>query len=435
MGPNGEQPRRVVSGGEQELFWQVGWSPDARHVLWGALTPAGSSIYALSLATGQRRAVLDDAGNLQARFDAGGLFQWWRGVLPFVWLADGRLVFTRRELPPNEFSSNLWAIDIDLETAIIRGEPRRLTEIAGFNIRDVRVTTDGSRLSFLRERGQPDVYIAPLERNGSALGVLRRLTQDERHDYAASWTHDGAAVLFHSNRGGTWDLFRQRIDAGAAEPLVVTSDQDEFPRLSADAAWILFWRGRSLMRVPAGGGPSELVMQSPAGANADFRCSVPPARRCVLGEVSETLLVLSEFDPMQGRGRELARLPLDSPGFVNWDLAADGSRAAVVDLGSHVHVVDLATGVARELSVPGWTALEFVAWAATGDWLWLQGFPAKGPRLVSDAILRLDLDGRVTVLRYEENEWHVRQVPSPDGRYLATAGMLFESNAWFLDEF
>jgi len=155
----------------------------------------------------------------------------------------------------------------------------------------------------------------------------------------------------------------------------------------------------------------------------------------VLGELSETHLALTEFDPIQGRGRELARFPLDSPGFVNWDLGPDGSRAAVVDFGSHVHIVDLTTGAARDLSVSGWTAFEFVAWAATGDWLWLQGFSAKGPRLVSDAILRLDLDGRVTVLRHEQNEWHVRQVPSPDGRHIATAGMLFESNAWILDEF
>jgi len=379
--------------------------------------------------------------------DSARLFQWWRGVLPFAWLPDGRFVFARRELPPNEFSSNLWEVDIDVETATTTGEPRRLTEITGFNIRDVRVTSDAGRLSFLRERGQPDVYVATVERSGTALGALRRLTLDERHDYAAGWTHDGAAVLFHSNRGGTWDLFRQRIDAGAAEPLVVTSDEEEFPRLSADAAWLLFWRGRSLTRAPAGGGPSELVMPGPQRVSpdsasprdvveaADFRCSVPPARRCVLGELSETHLALTEFDPIQGRGRELARFPLDSPGFVNWDLGPDGSRAAVVDFGSHVHIVDLTTGAARDLSVSGWTAFEFVAWAATGDWLWLQGFPAKGPRLVSDAILRLDLDGRVTVLRHEQNEWHVRQVPSPDGRHIATAGMLFESNAWILDEF
>lgn len=86
-------------------------------------------------------------------------------------------------------------------------------------------------------------------------------------------------------------------------------------------------------------------------------------------------------------------------------------------------------------SILGRTAFEFVAWAADGEWLWLQGFPTKGPRLVSDAILRLDFDGRVIVLRHEDNEWHVQQVPSPDGRYLATAGMLFESNAWILDKF
>ena len=49
--------------------------------------------------------------------------------------------------------------------------------------------------------------------------------------------------------------------------------------------------------------------------------------------------------------------------------------------------------------------------------------------------LHLHLDGRMTVLRYEENEWGVRRAPSPNGGHSATAGMLFESNAWMLQKF
>jgi serine/threonine protein kinase/Tol biopolymer transport system component len=432
MGANGEQPRRIVSGMGRETFWQVGWSPDSRRVLWGVLRVGGgpgAAIEAVALADGARTVVLKHSPRL---------FQNFRGVLPFTWLPEDRLVFAQRELPPNQFSSNLWEIQIDLATAATAGDPRRLTELAGLNIRDVRATVDGSRLSFLRERGQADVFVAPFERNGTTLGMPRRVTLDERHDIATDWTHDATAVLFQSHRGGTWDIFRQSLVGGPAEPLVVTSENETSPHFSPDGAWILFSRGATFaggsrfMKMPAAGGPPELVVEAAVGGNID--CSLPPVHRCVLGETLKDVLVLTEFDPITGRGLELARFALHVPGLLNWALSPDGSQAAVVDFSNHVHILNFDGRPSRDLLVSGWTAFEFVDWSTDGEWVLLQGFAARGPRLVSDAILRLDLGGRVTVLRHEQNEWHIFQVPSPDGRYLASAGMLFESNAWLLDE-
>ena len=40
-----------------------------------------------------------------------------------------------------------------------------------------------------------------------------------------------------------------------------------------------------------------------------------------------------------------------------------------------------------------------------------------------------------TVLRDKQNEWHVRPVASPDGRYLAFASMIFDSNVWMIENF
>ena len=52
-----------------------------------------------------------------------------------------------------------------------------------------------------------------------------------------------------------------------------------------------------------------------------------------------------------------------------------------------------------------------------------------------DAILHVDLDGQVHVLRGKTNEWHVRPVASPDGRRLAFATMPFHGNVWMIEDF
>ena len=43
--------------------------------------------------------------------------------------------------------------------------------------------------------------------------------------------------------------------------------------------------------------------------------------------------------------------------------------------------------------------------------------------------------GQVTVLRHEANEWHLFPAASPDGKHLAFATMVLDSNAWMVEDF
>ena len=432
MGADGQNPRKLVVAEEGEQFWQVAWSPDGRHVAYGHSTADGAWAIKSVCTDGERQTTL---------VSDPSLMQHWRGILPFVWLPDGRLLFSRRDQPPNQFSSRLWAVAADPQSGAASGSPREIVGWAGFNIRDIRVTRDGARLTVLVERNPPSVRVAPLEASGSTLGPPRRLTLDDRHHYSPAWTHDGRTVLFGSNRGFLFDLLAQDLDHQVADALV-TSPRDKCdPTLSPDGRWLLYqhWvhpiARLGLMRAPfADGrvcGPSEEVLPDEP---LRFRSG---AHRRVMSEAQGSDLVFSELDPIGGRGPELMRhtMSFADPGFANWALSRDGGRVALTNFRNQVQVLDLAAKSVKTLTVRGWTGLEYIDWAADGRSVFVPAHPVNGPRLNNTGLLHVDLDGQVTVLRHEANEWHVFPAASPDGRHLAFATMVLDSNAWMVEDF
>jgi Tol biopolymer transport system component len=121
------------------------------------------------------------------------------------------------------------------------------------------------------------VFVADLEDKGRRLNNARRLTLGVS-DYAHAWTPDSRGVVFESKRNGRFDIFRQQIDQGVAEPLVTGSESLSRGRFSPVGAWFFYVAGDTtsswrFMRMAASGGPSELVLTT---RPADHRptCSV-----------------------------------------------------------------------------------------------------------------------------------------------------------------
>src|ERR1700757_2162321 len=102
------------------------------------------------------------------------------------------------------------------------------------------ISADGKRLALRRHSPQPDVYVADLKRNEQGLAKLRRLTLDERLDYAMSWTPDSQSVVFTSNRNGPFQVFTQNINATQPELLVGGEDDLYVPRLRPDGLSVLY---------------------------------------------------------------------------------------------------------------------------------------------------------------------------------------------------
>ena len=431
MGAGGENPRRIVQGTPSETFWQVGWSSDSSRVVVGRMGKIGDA--AEADAAFRIEAHDPDGGHPTTIVESRNLFQNWRGTLPFVWLADGRFVFTLRETPPNGDSSNLWEMRIDPKTAQPISSPRRLTQFGSYNVRDIRATTEGHRLTFLRERNQSDVYITSIDSTSARIQGPRRLTLNDRDDWTGSWSPDSKSLVFASQRGGTWDIFKQPTGESNADALVIGPGNDLDGRVTPDGEWVLYQHDRQLMRVPFAGGPAERVLEGRGPISSD--CSPPPSSRCIVSELVGSELIFSDVHPARGRGSELRRFETPSPDFTNWRISPEGNRVALVDFNDRVRVFDLSGGASRDLKVPSWTAFEYVAWAADGQSVFATGFSSRGPRLTNTGLLQIDLQGRAHVLRYEPNEWNVFPVASPDGKYIAFSTMKLESNAWMIEKF
>jgi Tol biopolymer transport system component len=202
------------------------------------------------------------------------------------WAADGRILFAYSEDPTSERSDQgVYSIRIDEHTGKATDQPQTVTLGQG-RVGGLSVTSDGKRLVLLRENTQPQAFIAEFEAGSRRLKTPRRLTLDANSNVAEAWTSDSKAVLFVSNRNGTWKLFKQGIDETTAEVLV-EGHSLFLPRLSADGSQVLYLSYPqpvsspvpvSLMRRPLAGGPPQVVLREEGLCN--IQCARAPSQLC-----------------------------------------------------------------------------------------------------------------------------------------------------------
>lgn len=443
MGANGEDAKRIVQSVRGYSVERIQWSPDGQR-----------------LATLRSHRGYDEA-LIESRDLLGGpatIILSDPRLRNFCWAPDGRIVFARLETPM-EASANIWEIQTNPSTMQPSGEPQRLTNWAGFILQDLSPTADGKHIAFVRKADQSDVYVGDLEAGGFRLNFTRRLTLDDRMDWPGGWLRDANTVLFFSNRSGNFDIFKQSVNDRTPREIIASPDEKRAPQLSPDGSWILYlsWpntngslpsaRGR-LMRIPASGGIPESVFEVkgyPGSAQVprerwlpsargypDFRCPSLSALSCpcVLSEANQDQVVFSAFDPIQGRKGELARLDVD-PSDSFWDLSPDGSRIAFGKFevnGSHIRILDLATGDTRMLELRDGDHLTSVGWSADGKSLFATNWSS-----VAGSILHVALNGETHLLNRAAGMTLERPVPSPDGRYLIYGDVITTSNAWMIE--
>jgi serine/threonine protein kinase/Tol biopolymer transport system component len=437
MGAQGEEPRRFVSGSENDGFFWAAWSPDGRRLAYQRFhrTPEKleCSIESRDLKGGQPTVIVTDAG----------LCDSWGNT--FLWFPDGRFIYTRYESETDQHYNNLWEIAVDLSTGRPTGGPRRLTHWPGVSM-GIGGGTGAKQLAIIKRSSQYAVYVGGVEAAGRGLKNLRRLTLEESNNLPSAWTPDSKAVLFQSDRSGTFDIFRQALDQTLPEAVVTGPGYKERPVVSPDGSWILYLTRASpafnptaptrILRTPISGGPSQLVLE---GRGIDYlACAQSPATLCAFSEPTpdEKQVVISAFDPLEGRGRELARLNLQRPKSpYSWDLSRDGARLAFAQpqREGRIQVLPLPGGKAQEVNVKGWNNFYFLSWAKEGKGLFVGNTDASRER-----VLYVDLEGRASIL-WEQNLvfpfFFPEAIPSPDGRYLAVGVGLTDSNLWMLENF
>ena len=469
MQSDGENPARVVACSGC-LLGGLAWSPESKQLAYVRQQYQMGSFWGFDTQLEIIR--FGDDGSEPSQKSGG------RPQLPQVlqrhvgpalaWTPAGRIIYVLGEQPPNQSDSNLWALRVIGRTARPTGMPERLTTGTGL-IASISASADGNRLAIVRRALQPNVYVTQLEDHGTRLSTPQLLTPDEWHDFPTAWTADSRSVLFFSDRDGPSHIFKQALDQAEPEVLVGGSNAVALPRLSPDGSMVIYvssvhtdllvgqgsnvgGEGSSgthrLMRVPASGGPPQLVLEG--GDINNHQCARLPSTLCIYSELGPGEERFYTFDPLKGKGEEIPGIAIHDHDFYsfNWSLSPDGKLLAFSKkLGMQeepaIRLVSLAGAKERRIPLPKWAGIATLDWSADGDglWataftttttasaLWTTGFSMTG----SWTLLKVDLSGKVTPM-LEESKMNLGwAIPSPDGMKLALWKASGSSNVWLVE--
>jgi DNA-binding winged helix-turn-helix (wHTH) protein/Tol biopolymer transport system component len=441
MGARGENARRIVAGDDSAAFGPVRWSPDGRRLAYLKMRSLSEmsvdyTIESCDLNGGTRSIFLSGPrqGHTAGSFSVAN-------VSGFAWLSDNRVVFPVRENTPNSRDSNLWQIDVDPSSGNPRGKPQRIASLAGLNVQRLTTAADGRRVAFESNTYQSHVYLAKLNPEGEITNP-RRLTLDERYDFAWSWTPDSKAVILTSDRTGTFALYKQAPDGEIAELIPTGTESLGEVRASPNRAWLIYTalsnvkspdqsESVRVMRVRLTGGAPELLFESKSPL--DFSCPNRPGTQCSAIECDRHAhqQIFISFDPGTGARHELFRIK--DAKCLNTIVSPDGSRIAAVR-GNDLEILNLSGQVEKKIELGDWGNACGVDWAANGKAVFVPSCRRPG-RSSGATLLRVDLDGSVKPIWESGSADTAVGIASPDGKYLAIDVGSTERNAWMIENF
>jgi serine/threonine protein kinase len=447
MAPDGEQARKLFEVDENSSIFGLGWSQDGKRVIFqrqDGPNPADSYFMSGDLNGGPLTKIPPPFAPEK--------------MMAALWMPDNRLVYGLAEPGFKVMTCNLFQIRLNSKLTEFIGMPQRLTNFAELCPNPLNSTADGKQMTIYEWRPHSNVYVVDLQAGGTRASASARLTLDESWNHPLAWTADSNAVLFSSNRIGVDQVFKQSPGQTNAEPLLTLKNSENLTGacLSPDGSWIIFMMApekegpistnkimgnsvtpadptakNSLMRVPITGGSPQLVFT--ASIEEWPRCAPSPSTLCIIAERSadSTQLIFTAFDPLKGRGRELARSNVNPTTYYHWDLSPDGTRIALLKhLDDRIQLISLSGAPPQPVEAKGKKILMNLKWAADGKGLFVASSTSVG-----SAILHLDLQGNTRLLWEHTGSGEPYAVPSPDGRRLAIRGWIVDSNVWLMENF
>jgi Tol biopolymer transport system component len=429
-GANGEGAVRVTGDDSSGVIplWAV-WSPNGKRLAYARADMRTETV---------RLESCDLAGRARVFYSPTADRALHSYTIP-AWLPDGRVLFGLTDPPPNQRDINLWSLRVDQNSGMPSGGLRRVTQWQRLAlVEPTAFSTDGKRLTVAALEYQSDVYEGRMPAGGGSLQDVRRVTLDDRMDMTPTWMPDDSTVLFCSDRNGTFDIFRQRIGATNAEPLVTGPGDQYSPNLSPDRAWILYAEDAPdsiptsthvrLMRIPITGGLAEKVLDTQG--TATFRSPLATGSSPVLCELRNGSVVFTAFDPVRGRGRELSHV--EGHARPVWSLSPDGSTIAMVvtsrDSIPRIRLLSTSHAASREIRLDRAVGIQDIAYGADGhSWVIVHVEKQWG-------LLLVDASGRTTPL-IPSQLWMYSAAVSPDGKRVAYTSNTGLGNIWMLEDF
>jgi serine/threonine-protein kinase len=289
-----------VEGGEPELVavgvgypHSLAWSPDGRFIAYvsgnanwiRSLNVAPASVWLITADGGEPVPVVDDD---------------YLNVSP-QWLPDSRhLLFVSSRDGPR----GIFVVEVGRDGP--RGPPRSV--LPASDPHSISISAGARRLAFAKYPGKQNIWSVPIPRSGmvsirDALPVTTGNQVIENHTLSP----DGEWIAFNSTLRGRFDVYKQRLEAGA--PQLVTEAAGTyafFPKWSPEGSEIAF-AGRGLSIVSADGGTPERAVSgfantpewSPDGRSIAYTSPPSSGGPGVLWFVSRDSVGGSWHDPMQ----------------------------------------------------------------------------------------------------------------------------------------
>src|SRR5215471_7242876 len=178
----------LIEGGSQPAF-----SPDGNRIAFRVGGFPAGGIYVMGLTGESPRRVVQKGGNPA----------WSPDGLELAYATQD--VFNNPAIRPG--TSQLWIV------TLATGQTRRLTTIDAVQ---PAWSPHGRRIAFwgLANQRQGDIFSVAVS-GGDAVPV----TSDDAFDWNPVWSPDGRYLYFSSNRGGSFNLWRVRIDEGSGKTL------------------------------------------------------------------------------------------------------------------------------------------------------------------------------------------------------------------------
>jgi serine/threonine-protein kinase len=191
-----------------------------------------------------------------------------------VWSRDGQHVFF-----------GAMGSGLNWNRADGAGKPQALQQSGSSMQFPTSVSRDGTRLVYFQPDGNPQLWTAPIERDGSGLkiGKPERFLTTKFSDQDAAFSPDGRWIAYASNESGKYEVYVRAFAAGAPagnERWPISNSGGGSPVWLPNGRELLYLSGDQIMRVGYSVIGNSFVAEKPrvwaAGVRADSGFDIAP---------------------------------------------------------------------------------------------------------------------------------------------------------------